>query len=306
MNETRAAASSLLAGQLQTDVDFLAGRLGSRNDGSARELHSLHEAANYVEKSFEQAGFEVRRQVIDAKKGTVNIEVRVPGVTSATSPVETVVIGAHYDTARGAPGADDNASGVAALLAIARQLTGRRFARSVRLVAFANEEPPHTRRPSMGSLHYAEMLRAKGAKLVAMISLEMLGYYVLTESPADYAWPMRLLPWRRGDFVMVVGNISSHRLVREAEAAFHQASAVPIKSLMLPGSLPLVKSSDHWSFWKHGCPAVMITDMGPLRNPHYHTARDTPDRLDFERFAQAVPGLCAIAERLGGVIRDCG
>lgn len=282
--------------ELEAHVRRLAEIIGERNDRAPEPLMALRCAADYVSTKLLDAGFSVTRYPIVGSPGAENVEARLGGFLT---PEESIVVGAHYDSIPGGPGADDNASGVAVMLAVARSLAGARFRRSVRLVAFANEEPPHTRRNTMGSLQYANMLQGEEVHVSAMISLETLGFYSRRRSDPEYPWPLNLVsPWR-GDFLAIVGNLASARVVRRAHEAFcRTVEDVRVKAFAFPGFLPLVKSSDHWSFWKCGFPAIMLTDTGPLRSRRYHRATDTPEPLDFERLAHMVPGVAAIVSEL--------
>ena len=194
-----------------------------------------------------------------------------------------LVVGAHYDTVPGSPGADDNASGVAVLIELARLVpTGVRF------VAFANEEAPYFLGPEMGSFVYA---RERGAKVRAMFSLEMLGYYSDAPGSQNYPAPLSMFYPDRGDFIAFVGDLGARSLVRRSIESFRKHARFPSEGLAAPSFIPGIAWSDHWSFRKHGYPAVMITDTAFYRYPHYHRASDTPDKLDYERMARVTLGL---------------
>ena len=194
-----------------------------------------------------------------------------------------IVVGAHYDTVPGSPGADDNASGVAVLIELARLVPS-----GVRFVAFANEEMPYFLGPEMGSFVYA---RERGAKVRAMFSLEMLGYYSDAAGSQSYPAPLGLLYPDRGDFIAFVGDLGARSLVRRSIESFRKHAQFPSEGLAAPSFIPGIAWSDHWSFRKHGYPAVMITDTAFNRYPHYHRASDTPDKLDYERMARVTLGL---------------
>ena len=194
-----------------------------------------------------------------------------------------LVVGAHYDTVPGSPGADDNASGVAVLIELARLVPS-----GVRFVAFANEEAPYFLSPEMGSFVYA---RERGAKVRAMFSLEMLGYYSDALGSQNYPAPLSLFYPDRGDFIAFVGDLGARGLVRRSIESFRKHAKFPSEGLAAPSFIPGIAWSDHWSFRKHGTPAVMITDTAFYRYPHYHRASDTPDKLDYERMARVTLGL---------------
>jgi Zn-dependent M28 family amino/carboxypeptidase len=194
-----------------------------------------------------------------------------------------VLVGAHYDTVPGSPGADDNASGVAVLLELARLVPS-----GVRFVAFANEEAPYFLGPEMGSFVYA---RERAAKLRAMFSLEMLGYYSDAPGSQAYPAPLGMFYPDRADFIAFVGDLGARALLRKAIGIFREKARFPSEGLAAPSFIPGVAWSDHWSFRKHGFPAIMITDTAFYRYPHYHRASDTPDKLDYERMARVTLGL---------------
>ncbi len=280
------AAEDELAGALKADVVALADGIGPR---SVFQGDSLVRAAAHVTTRFEALGFAVARQEYPVH-GVVcaNLEVEKAG---AVKPEEIVVIGAHYDTVPQTPGADDNASGVAALLALAKTLSAMTPERTVRLVAFANEEPVYFQTELMGSRVYAKRCKARGEKIVAMLSLETMGYYSDKKKSQKYPFPLSLVYPSRGNFIAVVGNRDSKPLVTRVRKILEAGKTLPVESASLPGDLQGVGWSDHWSFWQEGYDAVMITDTAPFRNPHYHRKSDKPKTLDYTRFAAAVRGL---------------
>jgi len=220
-----------------------------------------------------------------------NVETELPGTHK---PDEVIIIGAHYDSVSGSPGANDNASGVAALLELARNLKDRGAARTIRFVAFANEEPPYFQTEQMGSRVYARRSRERQERIMAMISLETIGYYSDLEKSQLYPFPFSLYYPSKGDFLGFVGNISSRALVRRAVEVFRADDALPSQGIAAPGWLTGVGWSDQWSFWKEDYPAIMITDTAIFRYPHYHRLSDTPDKLDYDRMARAVSGISRV------------
>lgn len=280
-----------LEGELRAHVIALAGTRAQRNVGNPSRYA---EARGYVEDALQKAGYEPERQ--DYRVGEVGCSNLVATLRGATH--ETVVIGAHYDAASGTPGADDNASGTAALLALARRLASDRPERTLRFVAFANEEPPHFQTGDMGSVVYAHSLAERGETVVAMLSLESIGYYSDAEGSQRYPPPLSAFYPSRGDFVAFVGNVQSRALVREALSAFREAEAFPSQGAALPALLPGVGWSDQWAFWQAGYPGVMVTDTAPFRNPHYHASSDTPETLDYDRLARVTRGLVSVVRRL--------
>ena len=283
-----------LAAELARDVREIAGRIGER---SVRRPAALAEAAAFVERSFVEAGLRVRRHPVPALAAD-NVEAEIAGADPA-GPI--VVIGAHYDSVEGCPGANDNGTGVAAMLALSRRFAASKPERALRFVAFPGEEPPHFGTDAMGSAAYARALRSRREKVAAMLSLETLGCYGDTPGSQRYPIPLLRLAYPdRGDFVTFVGNLGSGALVRRAIGAFRERAAFPSEGAALPSWIPGVGWSDHAAFWDQGYPAVMVTDTAPFRYPHYHVATDTPDRVDYGRLARVVDGLVAVVERLSG------
>ncbi len=281
-------------------VSYLAGTVGERT--TARPA-ALARAADYLRSSLAATGLEPRRQTY-AVGGVEceNVWLELPGTAR---PDRVVVVGAHYDSPPGSPGADDNASGTAALLALARALAGVRPERTLRLVGFVNEEPPHYRTATMGSVVFARSCRQARLNVVAMVCLESLGFFADSAGSQSYPpplgwWPLRRLLPSSGDFVGLVSDLGSCRLLRRVARAFRGGCAVPLEALALPRFVPGIGRSDHWSFWQCGYPALMATDTAPFRNPHYHEPTDTPERVDCRRLARVVAGLEAAVRDLAG------
>lgn len=286
------AEQATIRTNLERHVRALAGGDGSVGIGERnvdRRPQALDEASAYVDIAFREAGYTVRRQPFTADgREVANLVAEKRG---KALPDEIVVVGAHYDTAYDTPGADDNASGVAVLLELARLLRDVPLDRTVQFVAFVNEEPPWFRGDQMGSRVHADALAAEGAKVAGMLSLETLGYYRTEPGTQHYPWPFALLYPDTADFVGFVGNLRSRQLVRRAVGAFREGEPFPSQGAALPGSVTGVDWSDHASYWHHGWPAVMVTDTAPFRNPHYHEPTDTPETLDLERASRVVTGL---------------
>ncbi|HLS87388.1 MAG TPA: M28 family peptidase [Burkholderiales bacterium] len=211
---------------------------------------------------------------------------------------EIIVVGAHYDTVEGSPGADDNASGIAGLIEIARLLRPRQRRRTVKLVAFANEEAPFFLTDEMGSTVYAQAARRRGDDVRLMLSLEMLGFYVEARGSQAYPPFLKWLYPDRGNFIALVSNLPSRRALGALVRAFRESSDFPAERLASPASVPGVGLSDHASFWRAGYPGVMVTDTAFYRYPHYHLATDTPDRLRYPEMARVVEGLAQAIQRL--------
>ena len=279
--------------RLRADVEMLATTIGERHVWRA---YSLQPAADHIRQALSAADYTPRTYSYDVHRVRVdNVEAVKPGSTRAA---EIVVVGAHYDSVQGCPGANDNATGVAALLELARRCARATVQRTVRFVAFPNEEPPFFQTPQMGSWVYANAARARGDRIVAMLSLETLGYY--SDERGSQTYPAELgtgLP-DTGNFIGMVSNLESADLLKHAHRAFAARSAFPVESASAAAGLPGVGWSDQWSFWQAGYPGLMITDTAPFRYPWYHTPGDTPDKVDFARFAAVVDGIEGVIEAL--------
>lgn len=281
-----------LRDELRADVQMLAGEIGERNMWHYAQLNA---AADFIEDSFSRAGLHPRRDSYELRgQACHNIEVEIPG----TRP-KVLLIGAHYDSVFGSPGANDNGSGVAATLALARRFANRKTQHTMRFVAFVNEEPPYFLSGEMGSLVYAGRCKARGDKISAMISLETIGYF--SDAPNSQTYPSRVLGAfypKVGNFIGFVANVHSRALLRRVIALFRQHAKIPSEGAALPAFIPGVSWSDQWSFWRNGYPAIMVTDTAPFRYPYYHSANDTPDKLDYDRFALVVSGMEKVIEEL--------
>ncbi len=276
---------------LQVHVENLASTIGGRLAATG-----LEKAALYIEQELRSYGYSPIRQTYTADGQTFsNIEVEVPGVQH---PDKIVVIGAHYDTAGNLPGANDNASGVAATLELARHFASAKPKRTIRSVFFVNEEPPYFQTEAMGSYVYAKRCHERKEDISAMLALETIGYY--TDEPGSQAYPGGVLPGypNRGNFLGFVADPKSALLLRTALQAFRANVVLPAEGIAGPDSVTGIGWSDHWSFWQFGYKALMVTDTAPFRYPYYHTAEDTPDKLDYPRFAEAVAGIAAVVNHL--------
>ncbi|MEZ4468137.1 MAG: M20/M25/M40 family metallo-hydrolase [bacterium] len=291
--EPLSTAQQATVARLKADVAFLA-------QGPRDVTHQTHlrASADYIVAELTRAGYTPRRLAYQAYQYPVeNLEAVLPGGTRAA---EVVIVGAHYDSVPTTPGADDNASGVAVMLELARRLNGRPLARSVRFVAFTNEEPPFFRGPYMGSHVYAAGLAREGVAVKAMLSLEMLGYYDDGAGTQKYPVPglAQLYP-DTADFLAFVGNLDARPVVQRAVGAFRAAARFPSQAIAAPSVVTGIDFSDHASFWEAGYPdALMITDTAFMRNRHYHEATDHPDTLDYARMARLVDGLQAVVVEL--------
>jgi len=291
--------SESLAARLEATVRRLSSDIGERH---FRRAHALDEALSFIREELGRAQVAAIDHPFEVSgKRFTNLEVIVPARSGATDP-SCIVVGAHYDTVPGTPGADDNATGVAALLELARRLGQERFERNVRLVFFPNEEPPFFPDAGMGSAAYAAELRRTAVDVHTMISLEMLGYYSVQPNTQRYPPGLSLLYPNRGNFIGFVSNLGSRKQLRELKQAFTASTDFPCESLAAPEWTVVVGLSDHSSFWKQGYPGLMVTDTAFMRNPHYHQASDTADTLDFERFAKVTEGLVGAVKRLASAV----
>jgi len=290
------AAEERLAAELREDVGVLAGRIGPRNYVAYAELL---EAAAYLEARLRDAGYpEVLRENYSvAGKIYTNLSVEIAGKSTASG---IVVIGAHYDSVVGCPGANDNASGTAAVLALARRFATSAPVRTLRFTAFTNEEPPHFQTDHMGSRVSARNCRDRGENVVAMLSLETIGFFRDEKGSQKYPPPFSLFYPSEANFIAFVGNIASRELVRECLTIFRQEVKFPSEGAALPGFVTGVGWSDHWSFWEAGYRAIMVTDTALFRYPYYHSSEDTVEKLDYSRMARVVTGLERVTRALAG------
>ncbi len=296
-----------LRDELIADVQMLAGQIGERNMARYPQLNT---AADFIENSFFRAGLQPRRDSYDLHgRACHNIEAEIPAAQGTAAllakpfgvskPPSIILIGAHYDSVLGSPGANDNGSGVAAMLALARRFAGKPAQHTLRFVAFVNEEPPYFLTKKMGSFVYAGRCKARGDRISAMISLETIGYFSDAQHSQTYPAPgLGVFYPRVGNFIGFVSNVPSRNLLRRTIAIFRKHAEIPSEGAALPAFIPGVSWSDQWSFWQHGYPGIMVTDTAPFRYPHYHSATDTPDKLDYDRFALVVSGMEKVIQAL--------
>jgi Zn-dependent M28 family amino/carboxypeptidase len=278
---------------IKQHISVLAEKIGERN---IWKYGNLEASADYIEKVMKELGYEVRKQeYMVMGKHVENLAWELRG---ESLPEESILVGAHYDSVLGSPGANDNASGVAAILEIARLLRTERLSRTIRFVAFVNEEPPFFQTDKMGSRIYASLCRQNGEKITAMLSLETIGYYSHEQRSQKYPFPFSFFYPDTGNFIGFVGNVSSRSLVREALDIFRSKTAFPSEGIAAPGWFPGIGWSDNWSFWKEGYPAIMITDTALFRYRYYHTHQDVPDKIDYEQMARVVVGVSQIIREL--------
>lgn len=281
---------------LRNHVEMLASTIGERN---ISHYDNLERTACYIEDCFKKAGYSSRPQIYDVDgKPCRNIEVETLG---QKYPKEILVVGAHYDSAPTSPGADDNGSGVAAVLEIAKLLKGRQFDRTIRLVLFPNEEPPYFRTKTMGSYRYAEAARERQDHIIGMLALETMGTY--SNEPGSQHYPIRggtLFYPNKGNFITFVASQSSSAFNRECIGAFRRLVDFPSEGFSLPNFILGVNYSDDWSFQKFDYPAVMVTDTAPYRNETYHQPSDLANKLDYDNLTRVVAGLSSMIGAVAG------
>jgi len=284
-----------VSAKLSAHVHMLAETIGERNMATPG---TLERAAVYIEEQMRASGYEPVDHTYEVGGVTVrNIVAELPGGDRAA---EILVVGAHYDSAVGTPGADDNASGVAALLELARLMRAEKPACTVRFVAFTNEEPPYFWTENMGSLVYAKHCKDRGDRIVGALVLEMMGYYSNEDGSQRYPFPLGMLYPKQGNFIAFVGNTKSRAFIHASIGSFRKHVEFPSEGISAPMLVPRIGSSDHWSFWKQGWPGLMITDTAINRNRNYHQPTDTPDTLDYDSAARVVTGLRPVVLDVAG------
>jgi Zn-dependent M28 family amino/carboxypeptidase len=278
---------------LERHVRKLADEIGERN---AHNYPGFLETERYITEQFRAGGYAIRTQsfYFDGVEMR-NVEAELRGTEL---PDEIIVIGAHYDTVYGSPGADDNASGVAGLLELARLFASKPQKRTLRFVAFANEENPNAAWETMGSYEYARECKERNEKIVAMISLEMIGVYSDAPGSQRYPLPFSLLYPEVGNFIGFVSNLASGKFVRRCVGTFRQAGLFPSEGVAAPEFIRDIHRSDHWSFWQFGYPGLMLTDTSNFRNTLYHTTADVPAILDFGKMTLVICGIEKVVDDL--------
>ena len=280
--------------RLQDHLHALTVNIGER---SVRVPENLEKTAAYITSFYQDIGVAVESQAYSyAELPLDNI---VAEIAFRADPKHRFLIGAHYDSVSGTVGADDNASAVAVQLEVARYLAEQAGTHTldlaVKFVFFALEEPPVYGTRHMGSRVYAKMARTQKEKIDGMICLEMVGYACHEPGCQDYPFPLMFMDYpKQGNFIGIVNNFKSRGFARGLVEQFQKNQRLPVVKLTVPFNgwiMPAVRLSDHASFWDQGFKAVMLTDSAFFRNPYYHTAADTMDKLDFEFMAEVVESL---------------
>jgi hypothetical protein len=246
----------------------------------------LEQAAQYIEREFQKIGWDVKEDTFEWEgRSYKNIVAEKKGMTS---PHRVFILGAHYDTVPGSPGADDNASAIAVLLEVARNIEPVPLEGTVRLIAFSLEEYNY-----VGSTHYVESLKKGEGEILGMISLEMVGFTGPRQDYPPYLNP-KYYP-NVGDFIAIIGNERSKELLEKVSRSFKtHIPQLPLEFLIVPGNgegMEEVRLSDHSTFWDQGFPALLVTDTSFLRNPNYHLPSDSMETLDFEFMRKVAIGV---------------
>ncbi len=262
------------------------------NTRNLNDVPSMSQAISFISSELEGYGYSVDRQQVVVPADNLIVE-----ISAADPDAPILIVGAHYDTFGQTPGADDNASGVAALLELARELQPLDGTAKCNLVFafYANEEPPYFKTNAMGSLVHAISLE-DSKQIIGMISLETIGYFSNAPGSQDYPFPLSLRYPDTGNFIAFVGDLSSRDFLHETIGEFRQHARIASVGGTAPSSVQGIDWSDHWSYSQQGIPAIMVTDTALFRNPNYHRVTDTPDTLDYQRLALVVEGLQNVIE----------
>lgn len=287
-------ADTEIKANLQETVGYLSSTIGPRN---VKNEGSLEKTQDYITKRFEKYGYKVTRQEIPGCQ-QANLSVQIDGTSHKH---EIVVVGAHYDSVPLCPGADDNASGIAALLELSRLLRNTKPDRTIRLIAFANEERPYFGQTGMGSYYAAQQSRKNQENIIGMLSLETLGFYSDAAGSQRYPFPFALFYPSTGNFIGFISNWNSRHFTYACISAFRKEASIGSQGCAAPEILKDIGRSDHWSYWQFHYPAIMITDTANFRYPFYHKVQDTQDKLDYTSTARVVAGLSRVLANLCGI-----
>lgn len=291
LSPEESATRDFLSGHLEV----LAKQIGERN---SKKYSELQKSVDYITQQFKNIGYVPRFQEFDVDgKNYKNIEVELPG---SDPDLAKVIVGAHYDSAVDSPGANDNASGVACILELARLLHGRQNVRTVKIVAFANGEAPFQATQNSGSYQYAQLAKSANAKIKGMLSLDEIGYY--TDAPNSEKLPVNIFSYYppEGNFVMAVADSQSANLCRTTVGEFRAYTKFPIEGIICQSSTNPqgMIGADHCQFWNAGYPAVMLTDTGSDRYPNVHSQLDNLSQVDADKLSRVVSGLLSVVSNL--------
>lgn len=295
LNKVNGVEINQLQENLKRHVKVLSSDIGERNFDN---YSNLERAAKYIRDELKNLGYPTSEQVYYIKDLAYRNIIATKEGTGQKDKV--IILGAHYDSVIGSPGADDNGSGVAGLLELARILYKDDLNKTIKFIAFTNEEPPLFMTRFMGSFKYAKQAKVKDEDIQAMLCLESIGYYRQEKGSQSYPIGLGFFYPDKGNFIVVASNLNSGPLLKKVVKEFKVSSTFPLEYLIAPIFLAqAISFSDNWSFWKMGYRAVMITDTAFYRNPYYHTSGDTLDKLDFQSMSELIKGLYPVLLELG-------
>lgn len=280
------------AGRLREHVLALSQTFHPRD---SENMANLDRCADYIADELKRAGATVEFQKVPVRGSIYRNVIGRFG----TGKERKLILGAHYDSFDGTPGADDNASGVAGLLELARMIAADPPNAEIELVAYTLEEPPFFGGTEMGSSVHADSVAKEKSRIIGVIVLEMIGYF--SDEPGSQNYPLPLLKAYypgRGNFITVVSRWDQGRWIKDLKSAMQGSTALPVYSFRGPEALPGVDFSDHRNYWPHGIPAAMVTNTAFYRNTAYHSPDDTADRLDYDRMAMVVVGVFEAVRKL--------
>ncbi len=286
--ETRMTDMGEIEKAIEEDVASMQS-LGPRNSENDISYSRLRQCEAWVTKRWMDQGYDVRRQGFTVGgRSYANLEIEFPG---RTAPRKIVIVSAQYDTLPGSPGANNNASGMAVLLDLSRMLRNYAPEKTLRLVAFVNEEDPFFGTEMMGSYRYAKRSHELHEDIDAMLSLDSLGIYTERPYSQKLPFPFSLFYPERGNFLAFIGNLGSRSSVVSATRGFKKGSAFPVRAGVVPEWVEGAGWSDHLSFWKFGYPGIQVTDTGAFRSPYHTTKEDTMEKMDFKALARITVGM---------------
>lgn len=290
-----------LSALLRSDVFALADSIGERNVFTPG---SMEATVDWLTKRFSETGYKPQvhsyntTEMYHSRVETPSQNV-IAEIEGTAEPQKLFIIGAHYDSVRGSPGGNDNASAVAVLIALADYFFDHPQSQTIRFVAFANEEPPFFKTQHMGSYAYASHLTGQNKTVTSMVALDGLGFY--SNEPGSQSYPVPGIGFfypKTANFIGFVTRFKDTALLRKTSKAFRKQATIPSEAAALPAFVPGASWSDHWSFWQHNIPALLVTDTLPFRDPAYHTANDTPARLNYDQMARVTIGLRGVVKAL--------
>ena len=284
-----------LGGRLHNHVAMLAESIGTRSLDRAENLERARKYLALQLQPLATVENPVQFEDVGPEGGHAkNVIFEVSGKDTR----RIVVVGAHYDSIDTGPGANDNGSGVAATLELAARFAKNPARGRVRFVFFVNEEPPYFKNAGMGSLVNADNSRWRADPIIAMLSLETIGYYSEEADSQHYPFPIGLFYPSRGNFLGFVGDLGSRSLVRTAIGEFRRNESFPSEGAALPATFPGIDWSDHWAFRRAHYPAIMLTDTALYRDPNYHRASDRPEQLNYDGLSRVTRGVEAVVRAL--------